>query len=228
MSYNYPILYLYKSPNRTLFSDNYFWTMCSADSDYCKKYRDKEQLARCNQHLIEIGKVVCTDGGECSMFQKQVNEVFKAWTNGGGMQIKIDMTTEDFVSTVNAIYNNKDNLLPIMTGLLKNYKHPVRSGKVYLVRCKNNKLKIGTASNIMERFEQLKLEENNQAESIIDMFDSKDTPYDEAMLHLLCEDYKTNGNKKVTCMQAFCNSELFENRQEVIEIWNKYKENKHV
>lgn len=226
MSYNYPILYLYKSPNKTMFGDKYFWTMCSADSDYCKKYRDKEQLNRFGQQLIEIGKITCKDSGECAMLQKQVNEVFKVWTNGGGMKITVDMTPEDFISIINAIYN-KSNMLSLMTELLQKYKHPTRSGKVYLVRCKNNKLKIGTASNVVERFEQLKLEENNQAESLIDTFDSKDTPYDEAMLHLLCEDYKTNGNKKVTCMQAFCNSELFENRPEVIEIWNKYKETKH-
>ena len=222
------ILYLFTSPERKfLFSeDKYFWTMCSGTTEYCRNYRKNKQIQYCGTELVEIGRMECTSETAAKKLQLDVNMVFKTWTRGGGMKITIDMQDSEFVDTVKSIYNSED-CKRIMYSLLTKYRHPVRSGVVYLVKCRNNKLKIGTAYDMEKRFAELVTETNNQAVEIVDTFKSKDTPYDEAMLHLLCDEYKTDGNKEVTQLQGRGNSELFIGCPEVIEIWTKYKETKH-
>lgn len=223
----YNILYLWRRPvdYKCMFGDNskdFFWTTTTNDSvsEEKKKKFQKEQLGIT---LDLIGKIECKDGLECKLLQESINYVFKPWITRK-CRIAIDMDNKEFIDIARHIYISEDDEY-IVNELICRYKHPIESGTVYLVKCANNKIKIGkTGRSVESRFEELKEEERNQAIEILDKFHSNDTALDEARLHLQCSKYKANGNGKFTCLQDHGNSELFEYCEEVMEIWNKYKE----
>lgn len=224
---NYKVLYIYKRKepvSRILKSlmPKYFWTMCSADTEYCRtEYRPKAQIKYCGEILEEIAKIECKDDKECKVLQLNINQAFKAWTKGGGMKIFIDIDDESFINDCKNIAQGIGNVDSIMS----KYNHSAKKGTVYLAKCMNNKLKIGITTDINRRKEDLKQEERNQVIDIIDTFESTDITQDEAKLHELCDSYKTNSNKEVTWLQEYGNSELFKDCQDVINIWREYKVN---
>lgn len=220
----YNILYIYKyEPKnmmmRLISQDKYFWTTCSADTEYCKSYRDKMQVQRCQARLEEIGKIVCKDQQECKALQLSINSVFKPWTRGGGMKITLNADDSSFIDNCRGIYNNTYDLY----NALDDYEHRKVKGIVYLARCANGKLKIGISTNMDRRKEDLKNEERNRVIDIVDTFESDDINKEEAVLHELCASYKANGNNGVRWLQECGNSELFTECNEVINIWNEYK-----
>ena len=224
---NYKVLYIYKRKepvSRMLRSlmPKYFWTMCSADTEYCRtEYRPKAQIKYCGELLEEIAKIECKDSVECKVLQLNINQAFKAWTKGGGMKIFIDIDDESFINDCKNIAQGIGDVDYIMS----KYNHSAKNGIVYLAKCMNNKLKIGITTDINRRREDLKQEERNQVIDIIDTFESTDITRDEAKLHELCDSYKTNSNKEVTWLQEYGNSELFKDCQDVINIWREYKVN---
>lgn len=224
---NYKVLYIYKRKepvSRILRSlmPKYFWTMCSADTEYCRtEYRPKAQIKYCGEILEEIAKIECKDDKECKVLQLNINQAFKAWTKGGGMKIFIDIDDESFINDCKNIAQGIGDVDSIMS----KYNHSAKNGTVYLAKCMNNKLKIGITTDINRRKEDLKQEERNQVIDIIDTFESTDITQDEAKLHELCDSYKTNSNKEVTWLQEYGNSELFKDCQDVINIWREYKVN---
>lgn len=226
---NYKVLYIYKrrEPVSRLLrsiSPKYFWTMCSNDTEYCKSYREKAQIKYCGETLEEIAKIECKDAKECKELQLTINQVFKAWTKGGGMKIFMDIEDESFINDCNNIAQGIGDVDSIMS----KYSHSTKKGTVYLAKCVNNKLKIGITTDINRRREDLKQEERNQVIDIIDTFESTDITRDEAKLHELCDSYKANSNKEVTWLQDCGNSELFKDCQEVINIWSEYKVNRDI
>jgi uncharacterized protein YfbU (UPF0304 family) len=92
------------------------------------------------------------------------------------------------------------------------------------MECANDKYKIGMTHDLNRRFDSLKEDEHYKAISIVDSFHSVDAAYDEAMLHAQCSKYKQNSNGTIRYVQDYGNSELFSKCDEVMEIWNKYKE----
>ena len=221
----YNKLYIYKhepkdTVERLLHGDKYFWTMCSADTDYCKSYRADMQTKYCGRLLEEIGKIDCKDEKECKSLQLSINTVFKPWTKGGGTKITLNIGDQLFMDNCMGIYNDTYDLY----NALSDYEHKLVKGTVYLVKCANDKLKIGITTDMARRIEDLKKEERNKVTEIIDTFESGDIIKDEAALHVLCSIYKTNGNNVVRYLQDCLNSELFSKCDEVMEIWNKYKE----
>lgn len=223
---DYKVLYIYRNEepkSRILkyITPKYFWTMCSADTDYCNKvYRPKMQLKYCKEELVEIDHIQCKSAEDCKKLQLSINMIFKAWTKGGGMKIFLDIDDDQFISHCHDIAKG----LVDVDDIMHKYSRNKVSGTVYLAKCVNNKLKIGITTNLDKRREELKQEERNQVIDIIDTFESTNIAYDEAKLHELCDYYKTNSNKEVKCLQDCGNSELFEDCKEVMEIWNKYKE----
>lgn len=215
----YNKLYLYKG-------SNFYWTMCSDDTEYCKNYRIREQQRRFNELLKEIDCIECKDDYEAKFLQLTINEVFKPFTDGGGMKITIKLGQFKFIKFCNYIKVNidNDNKLRDLFIEMTNFKYEKKSGFVYLVKCKNDKLKIGTASDFTSRWLDLQKEERNQAIEVIDTFKTNDVRLAEGALHLYCRKYKTNGNKEVKYLQDVGNSELFENNKYVIESFNKFKE----
>lgn len=232
---NYNILYLLRRPSNTnnlkqqMFglpenAKDFFWTMTTNDS-VSEEKKLSMQRAYLGITLDLLDKIVCKDRIECKALQESVNYVFKPWITKT-CRISIDMTNDEFINIVKRIYSN-ESMQAISNELICKYKHPIESGTIYLVKCANNKVKIGkTAKSINKRLEELKVEERNQATEILDTFESTDTALDEANLHLQCSDYKADSNKPIRWLQDHGNSELFHNRQEVIDIWNKYKEGK--
>lgn len=223
---NYNTLYIYRnkryaSPIMKLMNKPYFWTICSADTKYCKDYRTRMQLKYCKEELEEIGSIKCNSAEDCKKLQLSINMVFKAWTKGGGMKIFLDIPDSQFIGHCSDIARG----LVDTNDMLKKYDYNKTKGIVYLAMCANNKLKIGITTNIDKRIEELKHEIRNQALNIIDTFESDDIYADEARLHQLCEEYKANGNSQVKWLQECGNSELFHSCREVIVIWNKYKDN---
>lgn len=223
----YNILYLWRRPAnyKCMFGDNskdFFWTMTTNDS--VKEERKKQfQIDQLGITLDLIGKIECKNSIECKLLQESINYVFKPWITKK-CRIAIDMDNKEFVDIAKQIYNSKDDG-QIVNELICRYRHPIETGTVYLVKCANNKVKIGkTGRSVESRFEELKEEERNQAIEILDKFHSNDTALDEARLHLQCSKYKANGNGKFRYTQEHGNSELFEDCKEVIDIWNKYKE----
>ena len=222
----YKTLYIYRNKElnskiaRYLFP-KYFWTICSADTDYCKEYRSKMQLKYCKEELVEIDHIQCKNAAECKKLQLSINMIFKAWTKGGGMKIFLDIDDAQFIVHCHDIARGQVDIDDIM----HKYACNKVSGVVYLAKCVNNKLKIGITTNLDKRKEDLKNEERNQVIDIIDTFESKDIKADEAKLHKSCELYKANSNGGVKYLQDCGNSELFDDCQEVIDIWNKYKDN---
>lgn len=226
---NYKVLYIYKRKEplskllRSLMP-KYFWTMCSNDTEYCKSYREKAQIKYCGEILEEIAKIECKDPKECKELQLTINQVFKAWTKGGGMKIFMDIDDESFINDCKNIAQGIGDVDSIMS----KYSHSAKKGTVYLAKCMNDKLKIGITTDINRRREDLKQEERNQVIDIIDTFESSDITRDEAKLHELCDSYKANSNKEVTWLQDCGNSELFKDCQEVINIWSEYKVNRDI
>lgn len=221
---NFKILYIYKyepknMAQRMIWPEKYFWTMCSDDTDYCKDYREKRQVQYCGSLLREIGKIRCKDEEECKSLQLSINTYFKPWTKGGGMKIFLDIDEELFMNNCRGVYNDTYDLY----SALKDYEHKIVKGIVYLARCANNKLKIGNTTNMTRRIEGLKKEERNQVTEIVDTFESCDILKDEAVLHLLCANYKVSGNNGIRYLQDLGNSELFKDCEEVRNIWNEYK-----
>lgn len=221
---NHSIVYEYLLPHN---SKHFFWTMCSGDSDYCANYRITNQRKYIGMKLDEITKIDCKDEMDCKNLQLSINTVFKPWA-GKQMRLIIDMTDDDFINIVNRIYNNEDMHM-LTSELISKYEHPIKSGWVYLVKCANNKLKIGVTEREFEsRFEELKNEERNQAIEAIEVRHSNDILLEEAELHLLCSEFKVNGNAEVTWLQEYGNSELFKDCQDVINIWREYKVNRDI
>lgn len=220
----YNKLYIYKHEpknvvERIMNGDKYFWTMISADTEYCKNYRNDMQTKYCGNLLEEIGKIDCKDEKECKLLQLSINTVFKPWTKGGGTKITLNISDSLFIDNCMGIYNDTYDLY----SALNDYSHKLVKGTVYLVKCANDKLKIGITTDMTRRIEDLKKEERNQVTEIIDTFKSEDTIKDEAVLHLLCSYYKESGNNGVKCLQEACNSELYTDCEEVRNIWNEYK-----
>ena len=234
MNTNYKYLFVF---NKECEGYNLYWTMVGNYEDESIKYRLPNSRMRTRYGTTtfnEIGVIECKDGIEAINLQRSMNEIFKLWQNGGGSIIKINMKPETFIDCLKAIYkvmNDNNKMLDLFKYVASKYERYNKwSGDVYFVTCENNKVKIGEANSIGYRWGDLREEEQNKALDIIDVIYVKDRKYVEAELHLLCRDYKTNGNKTRTdCLQSDKLGELFTDNKETREIWNNYTMNlKHL
>ena len=218
-----------------------YWTQIGNDSQRSREYRDKAQLEYTHAKSDTISDFTFKNDKEAIVAQRTVNNVFKEWTNKPdykNMQIRIDLVQADMINIVTDIINHLDDdnyLISIMDSLHNRFNHkPVtfwdrlmnidKGGIVYLIECENDKYKIGMTKDLNRRFNDLKEDERYKAIGIVDYFMSADASHDEAMLHAQCSNYKQNSNGTVRCVQDHGNSELFSKCDEVMEIWNKYKE----
>lgn len=225
---NYKYLFVFHKE-----SDDYnkYWTMCGDYTDKSIEYRLPEHRKNYGtEDLEELAVIECKDGDDAIDLQRSMNEIFKPWQSGGGSIIKINMKPETFIECLKAIYRiMKDNtkMMEVFKYVASKYdRYNKYSGDVYFVTCENNKVKIGEANSIAYRWEDLRKEDQNKALDIIDVVSVKDRKYVEAELHLLCRDYKTNGNKSRTdCKQSDKLGELFIDNKETREIWNNYTMN---
>ena len=207
--------------------------MCGDYTDDSVKYRLPNSGKRRKyetEDLEELTVIECKDGDDAVDLQRSMNEIFKLWQNGGGSIIKINMKPETFIACLKAIYrvmHNNNRMLEIFKYVASKYeRYNIWSGDVYFVTCENNKVKVGEASSIGSRWGDLRKEDQNKALDIIDVVSVKDRKYVEAELHLLCRDYKTNGNKvRTDCKQSNKLGELFIDNKETREIWNNYTMN---
>lgn len=236
----YNILYiLHRKEGNT----NIYWTQTGNESQHSKDLRKQWELEYCGAEFEQIARCSFKAGGEeAKKAQLLVNETFKKWTNIGllnNMQISINKEPDEFVSIVKEILDNRndeDKLNEIQKRLIDNeynknfgldkYLEMQDKGYIYLIRCANNKLKIGYTCNVCRRLEQLRQNTKVQALELVDSFSTDTMSKDEALLHRLCSKYKCDSNGEITCLQDHGNSELFEDCKEVIDIWNKYKETK--
>lgn len=235
----YNILYIL---HRTEGNTNIYWTQTGNDSQYSKDKRKGFELEYCGAEFEQIAKCSFKAGAEeAKKAQLLVNETFKKWTNIGRndkMQITINKEPDEFVSIVKEILDNRkdeDKLNEIQKHLiddecnkkyrLNKYLEMLDKGYIYLIRCSNNKLKIGYTNSICRRLEELRQNPKVQALELVDSFSTDTMSKDEALLHRLCSKYKCDSNGEITCLQDHGNSELFEDCKEVIDIWNKYKVN---
>lgn len=212
---------------------NRFWTQIGNHGKYSSAYRAEQRYYRlgsgCN--FETIGFIDTPSEQECMDLQRAMTEIFKVWTAMTNQSvIEIKMKPDLFVSVVKYInkhkYNNRE-MLVVFEDLLERFEHLKWSGQVYFVECENDKLKIGETSSMSYRWDCLKEEDQNKATDIIEIIRTEDRLKDEAMLHLLCRDYKEDGNKeRRECTQSKKLSELFTNCQEVRDIWKKYTEGK--
>lgn len=222
---------------------NIYWTVQGNDSEISTKYRKEKTLKYCNAEFNVIASFEFKDDIEAKLCQLLLNDMFKAYTNIGNyksMQICISKKPEEFIELAKEIAGNRHNdskLEEIFEDICKEYdnSHSYRVGKVklyesseqgsiYLVKCVNDKLKIGKTNDLQRRFNQLKECNSVKAIEIIDSFNTYCMSLDEARLHFKCRKYKCNSNGSVNYLQDKGNSELFEDCEEVMEIWNKYKE----
>lgn len=235
----YNILYiLYRKDG----NNNIYWTQTGNDTPYSKGKRKEYELKYCGAEFEQIARCSFKAGAEeTKKAQLLINETFKKWTNVGcckNMQITINKEPDEFVSIVKEILdnrNNEDKLNEIQKHLIDNeynkncgldkYLEMQDRGYIYLIRCANNKLKIGYTNSICRRLEQLRQNPKVQALELVDSFSTDTMSKDEALLHRLCSKYKCDSNGEITCLQDHGNSELFEDCKEVIDIWNKYKVN---
>lgn len=229
MDRNYKYLFIF---NKECEGYNLYWTMAGNYDEESIKYRlpnsDKRRKFGTTT-FNEIGVIECKDYQDAINLQRSMNELFKLWQNGGGSVIKIDMKSEIFIDYLNLIHkimNNNNKMLELFKLTASKYERFNKySGYVYFIKCANNKLKIGETGDLNYRWYCLKLEEQNQAIDIITAISVSDRKLVEAELHLLCRDYKANGNKTRTdCPQSDKLSELFIDCEEVINIWNNYWE----
>lgn len=222
---------LYILHNNHQYWKHSYWTQIGNDYDKSITYRSEQRELRNFKRYNEIYTMEFETAEECKRMQLTVNEVFKIWTaNSEQMAIWIGVDTLLFTKILDYIKSNIDNtdvLETLMINLYNKYEAPKGYGTVYLVKCINDKLKIGESNDFKHRWPQLQEEKQNQAIEIIDTFNTSNRYYDEAILQLKCRKYKADGNKERTnCHQSKYLSELFNNCQEVIDIWNKYKEGK--
>jgi hypothetical protein len=211
---------------------NLYWTMCGDYTDRSIEYRlpnNKMRIQYGTSSFNELSVIECRDEDEAVDLQRSMNEIFKLWQNGGGSIIKINMKPETFIECLKAIHkvmNDNNKMLDLFNYVATKYeRYNKYSGYVYFIKCENNKLKIGETGDLDYRWYCLKLEEQNKALDIIDTISVSDRKFVEAKLHILCRDYKTDGNKERTnCKERRKLSELFTNCEDVINIWNNYWE----
>lgn len=221
-----------------------YWTQIGDDSQYSANYRRKapfDKKYQINAYFDTISDFTFKNDKEAIVAQRMVNNVFKEWTNKPdykNMQIRINLIRADMINIVTDIVNHledDDYLISIMDSLhnrfnpkpktaLDRIMNIDKAGIVYLIECANDKYKIGMTHDLDRRFNDLKEDERYKAISIVDSFNSKDAAHDEAMLHKLCDMYRQNSNGTINWLQDCLNSELFSKCDEVMEIWNKYKE----
>lgn len=222
-------------------NNNIYWTQTGNDSPYSEAKRKEYQRGYCGAEFETILKITLKDGSDAKKLQRIINEIFKQWTNKGNvnyMQISVSLSPNKFIQAVRGIYdcmNDDDKLNAIQehladelsvkgSGLLTKLIAGTEVGTIYLIKCANDKLKIGKTSNLQARFEQLKECEAVKAIEIVDSFRTETMSRDEARLQRLCSKYKRNSNGEIKELQSIGNSELYDNCKEVIDIWNKYKE----
>lgn len=231
---NYKYLFVF---NKECEGYNLYWTMTGNYDEKSIKYRLPNSDMRRKYgttEFKEIGVIECKDYDDAINLQRSMNEIFKLWQNGGGSIIKINMKPETFIECLKAIYKimeDNDKMLELFKFVASKYeRYNIWSGDVYFVTCENNKVKVGEASSIAYRWGDLRKEDQNKALDIIDVVKVKDRKYVEAELHLLCRDYKTNGNKtRTNCKASNKLGELFIDNKETREIWNNYTMNlKHL
>lgn len=218
-----------------------YWTQIGNDSQYSSDYRKKMQLKYTDSEFDTIKDYGFDDERYTKIAQLTVNGVFKEWTNKPdykNTQIRIDIMQSDMIDIVTDIINhiNDDEYIISIMDRLHDRFNPKpktfldrlmnldKGGTIYLMECANDKYKIGMTHNLNRRFNDLKEDERYKAISIIDSFKSEDAAHDEAMLHGLCSKYRRNSNCVINWLQDSLNSELFSKCDEVMEIWNKYKE----
>lgn len=224
---NYKYLFLF---HKAISNGHRYWTMQGDYSNRSIDYRNnREERYKGTGCLEEITVIECNNEDDATDLQRAVNEIFKVWTAlTSNMIIEIEMKPEIFISAVKCLNKYKyDNnkMIEIFDIVHNKYKHNIWYGQIYFIECDNNKLKIGETGDMSSRWNNLKLESQNKAKDIVSIVYSKDRLYDEARLHLLCRDYKTDGNKQRTkCKESKKLSELFKNCDEVRNIWNKYTE----
>lgn len=234
MDRNYKYLFVF---NKECEGYNLYWTMAGNYDENSIKYRlpnsDKRRTYGTTT-FNEIGVIECKDYDDAINLQRSMNEILKPWQNGGGSIIKINMKQETFIDCLKAIYKimeDNDKMLELFRYVASKYeRYNKYSGDVYFVTCENNKVKVGETGSIAYRWGDLRKEEQNKALDIIDVVKVNDPKYVEAELHLLCRDYKTNGNKtRTNCPQSDKLGELFIDNKETREIWNNYTMNlKHL
>ena len=224
--------------------NNIYWTQTGNDGEWSKERRKQFQLNYCKATFTNLIEFTFKDDKEAKETQLLINELFKQWTNKNdykSMQICINKNINEFTELVKEIVDNRndnehineiterlldeyDNSSSIKLGRIRLYES-CEQGYIYLIKCANNKLKIGKTNDLTRRFEELKNSSKVMAIEIIDKFNTRCMSKDEARLHSLCHKYKCDSNGNITCPQDRGNSELFEDCKEVIDIWNKYKVN---
>lgn len=228
MDTNYKYLFVF---NKECEGYNLYWTMVGNYDENSIKYRlpnSKMRIKYGTTTFNEIGVIECKDYEDAVNLQRSMNELFKLWHTENAI-IKINMKPETFIEYLNVIYkvmNDNNKMLQLFNLAASKYeRYNKYSGYVYFIKCANNKLKIGETGDINYRWHCLKLEDQNQATDIITAISVSDRKFVEAELHLLCRDYKTDGNKLRTDTKSSAKlSELFINCEEVINIWNNYWE----
>ena len=227
--------------------NNIYWTLIGNDSQRSKDYRKQAQLKYCNAEFTDLIEFTFKDDKETKETQLLINELLKPWTNKNNyksMQICIKKSVNEFTELVKEIVDNRmdsDRINEITERLIEEYENisfykigriklyeSCEQGYIYLIKCANNKLKIGKTNDLRRRFEELKNSPKVMAIEIIDKFNTRCMSKDEAKLHSLCHKYKCNANEDIKYLQSIGNSELFDDCKEVIDIWNKYKVYKEV
>lgn len=206
-----------------LHKDNYYWTCIGNDSEYSKKYRlsltDRYELG---SGWVEIGMIPTNSDEEAKELQLRINTVFKPFISVKSM-IHIDMNSAEFLYYVQELVKADNNdMLNILNTISEQFEYNKKYGDVYFIECKNNKYKIGCSTDFVRRWQSLKIEEQNQAIYMIDVFKTDDMYLDEARLQCKCYRYKDNSNKEISYIQEIGNSELYKKCIEVERIWKDY------
>ena len=205
--------------------DNMYWTCTGNDSDYSKNYRKSApERYSLGTGWVEIGMIPTNSDEEAKELQLKINTVFKPFISVKSM-ITIVMNQVEFIYYVQELINADNNyMLNILNTITEQFDYNKKYGDVYFIECKNDKYKIGCTTDFVRRWQSLKIEEQNQAISMIDVFKTYDIYLDEARLQCACYKYKDNSNKDINYIQEIGNSELYKKCNEVESIWREYAE----
>lgn len=215
------------------------WTTIGNDSLPSRNYRRDMWRKRAQCELDEsrpIVKVELRSYDEAKHLQHTWNEVFKPWCNSARQQLielpkpisdhDLQKLADCLKATMNLPREDKaPTKLGYMKRLASHFEHEVGTGYIYLMEVKG-KYKIGLSNDPFIRSLML-ADKYKDLPTIIDKKASSDMRLDEATLHIINSQYKSQNNEsgEQSAYNTHC-SELFEKHADVLYNWEQYWSNK--
>jgi len=211
------------------------WTTIGNDSCTSRNYRRDMWRKRAKCELDESRPIVKVELGsydEAHHLQHTWNEVFKPWCNSDRQQLielpkhisdhDLQKLADCLKVTMKLPRKEKlDSKLGYMKRLIDHFEYDNSPGYVYLMEVKG-KYKIGYSKDPLIRSITL-VDKYKDLPTIIDQKASRDMRLDEATLHIINSQFKSQKNEsgEESAYNTHC-SELFEKHPNVLSNWKNY------